>query len=86
MKSRMIKIGKSKAIRIPKSLLVRSGLGDEVDISAEKDRIVIRSTKHPRAGWAAAFKAMAKAGDDALILGDDSGLTRQWDEEEWEWE
>lgn len=85
MKSRIDRIGRSSFIRIPKRLLARSGLSGEVDITAEKDRVVIRSTKGPRTGWAAAFKAMAEAGDDAPILGDDSGLTREWDEKEWEW-
>jgi putative addiction module component (TIGR02574 family) len=33
----------------------------------EADSLVIRPARMPRAGWAAAFKEMAKQGDDALL-------------------
>ena len=44
--------------------------------------LVIRSRK-PREGWAAAFREMAKRGDDVPI--DDAASTSAWDAEEWEW-
>jgi hypothetical protein len=39
---------------------------------------------NPRAGWDAAFAAMALQGDGALLDGQELVPTR-WDEEEWEW-
>jgi len=56
MKTRIIRIGNSQGIRIPKSLLQKTGLSEEVEIRAENGSLVIRPAKIPRAGWAAAFK------------------------------
>ena len=81
-KTRIIRIGNSQGVRIPKPLLEQSGLGDEVELAAEAGRIVIRSARPPRAGWDAAFEAMAAAGDDALP---DEPVPTAWDEAEWEW-
>jgi antitoxin MazE len=67
MKTRIVKIGNSQGIRIPKSLLERSKIGEEVELEAEDNRIIIRSAKRPRQGWEAAFRAMAERGDDALL-------------------
>jgi antitoxin MazE len=85
MKTRIVRIGNSKGIRIPKLFLEDAGLGEEVDITVQGKSLVIRSVKNPREGWAVAFKKMAERGDDALLDGDISDLTT-WDKEEWEWE
>lgn len=89
MKARIVRIGNSQGVRIPKPLLEQTGLADEVEISVEENRIVIAPAvpepSPPRKGWAKAFKAMAVAGDDALLDGD-SQVPTKWDGEEWEWE
>jgi antitoxin MazE len=42
--------------------------GDVLDMTLEKGRIVlVRVEKGPREGWAEASKAIADAGDDALV-------------------
>ena len=61
MITRIVSIGNSRGIRIPKPLLEQTGLSDEVEISAEDDALVIRPIKKPRAGWATAFQQMAHA-------------------------
>lgn len=84
MKTRIVSIGNSQGIRIPKLLLEQTGLSGEVDISAKNDVLVIRPVKKARAGWAAAFQEMARRGDDVL-LDQAPGLT-SWDEGgEWQW-
>jgi len=82
MRTRIVRIGNSRGIRIPKPLLDQSGLGEEVELEVEEGRIVIRAVSEPRRGWGDAFRAMAEAGDDALL---DPGAGHSWDEEEWEW-
>jgi len=84
MKTRIVQIGNSRGIRIPKPLLEQTGLKGEVDIRVEEDALVIRPARRRRAGWAAAFREMARRGDDAVI---DTPLPRlsSWDDEEWEW-
>lgn len=79
-----MKIGNSQGIRIPKVLLERSRLAEEVEVEAEDNRIIIRSTKQPRQDWENAFRAMAEREDDALL--DNNLLTpTRWDEDEWQW-
>lgn len=84
MKTRIVKIGNSQGIRIPKVLLERSGLDEEVDLLVQDEQIVIRPAQRPRQGWAEAFRAMAQQGDDRLLDKDLTGQTR-WDKDEWQW-
>lgn len=83
MKSKIIDIGNSKGIRIPKTLLEESGLYSEVELHVEKRKIIIESIKRSREGWDEAFKKMAKAGDYKLI--DRADIQNTWDMDEWEW-
>lgn len=82
MKSRIVRIGNSQGIRIPKPLIEQTGLDGDVEIAVRGNTLVVSSATHPRAGWAEAFRAMAQQGDDRLI--DESRPTR-WDEDEWQW-
>jgi antitoxin MazE len=84
MKARIVKIGNSQGIRIPKLLLERSNLAEEVELEAQENQIVIRSARQPRQNWESAFRAMAENGDDELL---DKNLFAQtrWDEDEWQW-
>jgi antitoxin MazE len=66
MKTRIIQIGNSRGVRIPKRLLEKAHLTEDVQIEARGDAIVIRSTP-PRAGWDAHFRRMAQRGDDQLL-------------------
>ena len=84
MKTRIIRIGNSRGIRIPKPLLEQSGLCGEVEISVQNGSLVIYSARKPRAGWSAAFRQMAARGDDALLDADAAAPAR-FDEDEWEW-
>jgi antitoxin MazE len=84
MKSRIVRIGNSQGIRIPKPLIEQSGLGEEVEISVEDNRLVIGPASQPREGWAEAFREMAQAGDDRWVDGHEPP-SAAWDEEEWEW-
>ena len=81
MKTRIVRIGNSQGVRIPRPLLEQSGLGDEVELEVQDGQIVIRAVqRHPRAGWEADFQRMAEHGDDALLDGDVS-VTTEWDDD-----
>jgi antitoxin MazE len=84
MRAKIIKIGNSQGIRIPKLFLEQTNLGDEVELEAQDDQIIIRPVTYPRQGWGEAFRAMAERGDDQLLDDDLIGQS-QWDQEEWEW-
>lgn len=82
IRTRIVKIGNSQGIRIPKLLLEQSGLGAEVEVNVEGDHLVIRPAPRQRLGWDEAFSAMAECCDDILI---DDIHTSSWDESEWDW-
>jgi len=82
MRARIVKIGNSQGIRIPKIVLEQTRLRDEVELKVQDHEIVITATQKPRAGWEESFSEMAKRGDDRLL---DPPLLTRWDEEEWEW-
>ena len=84
MRARIIKIGNSQGIRIPKPLLQQVGIGEDVELAIEDKRIIILPVSKPRENWDAAFNQMVANGDDALLI-DDQALMHSWDEEEWEW-
>lgn len=84
MKTRIVRIGNSRGIRLPKTVLEQCGLQDEVELSVEEDRLVIRALEKQRASWEAASRGMAERGDDCLL--DEEYLrSTEWDETEWEW-
>jgi antitoxin MazE len=84
VKSRIVKIGNSQGIRIPKLLLEQANLGEEVELELQQDKIIVRPVHHVRHRWEEAFQAMAERCDDELLDGDVLAST-VWDEEEWEW-
>ncbi len=84
MKSRIVRIGNSQGLRIPKPVLEQAGLRDEVEISVRGHSLVIRPARRPREGWDAAFREMAARGDDTLLDGD-VATSSAWDEGEWQW-
>ena len=84
MRARVVKIGNSQGIRIPKPLLEQTGIRGDVELEVEKNQIIIRPIANPREGWDDAFKSMAAKGDDTLIVGDEN-IYHSWDEEEWQW-
>ena len=84
MRARIVKIGNSRGIRIPKPLLEQIGIMNDVDLEVENNRIIIRPVSSPRSGWEKAFKAMGEKGDDALVIGEDN-ISHSWDEDEWQW-
>jgi antitoxin component of MazEF toxin-antitoxin module len=54
MKTRIVRIGKSQGVRIPKALLEQAGLSGEVEITAEGNALVIRPTAAPNGAEEAA--------------------------------
>ena len=83
MKTSLVRIGNSQGIRIPKAIIDQCGFEGEVEIAVKDRRLVIAAARVPRSGWSDAFRAMALAGDDELLLPDN--LENEFDRTEWEW-
>lgn len=82
--TRLIRIGNSQGIRIPKLLIAQVGLSGEVEVEAQPGQLVIRPAGGRRRGWEAQFQAMADAGDDRLLDAESLPPT-EWDAHEWQW-
>jgi antitoxin MazE len=82
MKTKLVRIGNSRGIRIPKPLLEEAGLDDEVTLTVTEQGLVIESASNPRADWAAAAKLLHERGEDGLL---DEPIPTAFDETEWEW-
>ena len=82
MKAKLVQIGNSRGIRLPKPMIEEARLNDEVDIHVREGAIVITSTKTPRSGWAEAAKQLHDRKGDVLL---DDSTTTVFDETEWKW-
>jgi antitoxin MazE len=83
IRTRLVKVGNSQGIRIPKPLLEQSGIQNEVEIEVEGNRLIIRPAAHPRAGWEEAIAAvLAESGDEGLL---EDETPTDWDKTEWQW-
>ena len=81
MRSRIVRIGNSQGIRLPKLLIEQAGLTEEVELRAEAGQIVIAAARRARAGWAEAAQRANAAGDDRL----EETATPRVEETEWTW-
>jgi antitoxin MazE len=85
MKTKLIRIGNSQGVRIPKPLIEESGLSEEIEMILRDNEIVLRSAEQTRKDWDEAFEEMARQGDDRLLDQDDVEQPGEWDETEWTW-
>ena len=84
MKTKIVRIGNSQGLRLPRPLLDAAGFAPdaEVEVEARAGELVVRPLHGVRAGWAAAFARMATAGDDALL---DPPVETDFDRADWKW-
>jgi antitoxin MazE len=82
VRSKVVKIGNSRGIRIPRTLLEQAGLTDEVEMTVDGDKLIIHSARSTRLSWDAQFAAITEQGDDHPM---DEAISSDWDEQEWEW-
>jgi antitoxin MazE len=84
MKTKIVRIGNSQGLRLPRPLLDLAGFATdaEVEVHARAGELVVRPLHGVRAGWAAAFARMAREGDDTLL---DPPAATAFDESDWQW-
>ena len=82
MKARLVQIGNSRGVRLPKPLIEQAGLTDEVELRLHAGAITIRAASGVRAGWAEAAKVMRARDEDRLL---DPPLATRFDDKEWAW-
>ncbi|MGK7949441.1 MAG: AbrB/MazE/SpoVT family DNA-binding domain-containing protein [Xenococcaceae cyanobacterium] len=82
MKTKIISIGNSQGIRIPKAIIEQCGFNNSVEMEVIDGSLVLTPIKNIREGWEEFFQEMAANGDDELLI-DDAIPTVE--DEYWEW-
>ncbi len=85
MITKIVKIGNSRGIRIPKTIFEQLGLSTEVELEVKEHELVVKPIQNPRKGWDKAFERMAGNGDDHLLDRESLPGESSWDDQEWEW-
>ncbi len=84
LKTRVVRIGNSQGIRIPKLVLEQLKLHDEIELQVKDGELIVRPLARARAGWAEQCRQMAERGDDQL-LDPETLSASKWDGDEWKW-
>ncbi len=87
MQVKLIQIGNSMGVRIPKNLIKQFNLDKgTIELSAEKDGIMIKAEKSvpPREEWDMLFSKAIASGEkpESDVF---EGLQNEIDKSEWEW-
>ena len=83
IKTRLVKIGNSQGVRIPKLVLDQLNLPLDLELEVQDDHLIVRPSSRPREEWAEQFRQMAERRDDRLL---DPDLTlTEWEATEWQW-
>lgn len=82
MKTRLVRIGNSRGVRLPKTIIAQAGLTEEVELEVRDGAVVIARATSERAGWAAAASQIRHRDEDRLL---DTPTPTRFDEKEWEW-
>ena len=83
MRTRLIRIGNSRGVRIPKALVEAAGLDASLRMRVVDTGLLLERVKdNPRAGWAEAARELEARGDGGLL---DDPIPTVFDESEWEW-
>lgn len=63
-KIKLIPIGNSKGIRIPKEILEKYGFSDTLLVEERDDGVLLHKKKEKKLSWEETFKAMAREKED----------------------
>ena len=77
----IVRIGNSRGIRLPKTILEQCHITDRVDVEVNEENITLRPHRKPRQGWAEQMKKMHLRGEDEQLIPDAVDL----DVEGWDW-
>lgn len=82
MRTRLVRIGNSRGIRIPKALIEAAGLDVPLRLRVVDGGLLLERMEDPRAGWSEAAREMRDRDEDGLV---DDPVPTVFDESEWEW-
>lgn len=80
---KIIRIGNSRGVRIPKPLLEQAGLEGPVRLRVVESGVLVERRSATREDWEEAAKLLRERGEDGLL---DEPTPTGFDESEWLWE
>ena len=83
VKAKLVRIGNSRGVRLPKPLILEAGLDEDVDLRVHQGTIIIRPAGRIRSGWAESARLMNQRGEDTPL---DASAPTSFDQSEWRWD
>ena len=83
MKTKIVQIGNSRGVRLPKSFIKEAGLEYEVELRLVEGGILVESAPTPRAGWSEAARRLHDVEKGVML---DEPVATHFDDSEWSWE
>jgi antitoxin MazE len=83
IKTRLVRIGNSQGIRIPRVVVEQAGLQGELELEVRRRQVVLRPASRSREGWEDRFRAMAERGEDRPLWPEVA--LSSFDEKDWDW-
>ncbi len=83
VKTKLVRIGNSRGIRVPRVIVEQAGLSEELELEVRRRQLIVRPSVRPRRGWEERFREMRGRGESGLLWPDVS--LSSFDESEWEW-
>ncbi len=82
MRARLVKIGNSRGIRLPKPIIEQARLSEEVEVEVRDGALIITSSHRVRSGWAEAARELRERDLDGLL---DEPVATRFDDKDWKW-
>ncbi len=83
MEAKLVRVGNSKGVRLPKALLEEAGLEELVTLRIVEGGLLVEPRAAVRSGWSDAARSGSERGDDTDAA---SWPPTRFDEAEWVWE
>jgi antitoxin MazE len=80
IRARLVKVGNSQTIRIPKTILQQLDFSKGVELEVQNQHLIVRPVRGVRQNWATAFKAMHENGEDQML---DPETPTNFDKTQW---
>jgi antitoxin MazE len=79
MLTSVIQIGNSRGIRLPKRFSQELNIRDKVELTIEKDELIVKGVqKKPRQGWSESFAKAADKENEILLPENIDNETFEW--------
>ena len=83
MKVKLINIGNSKGLRLPKTIIQQYKIGEDLQIELQEDGILLKPLTKPRTGWSEQFETAVKPIEKQEKNWIEA--RNRFDKEEWTW-